>query len=89
MPIIEGIGWIAAAWLSYTAIPVSNTIDQYNHEFAQHVDAGDSCWDRVDGTVGEYGKPENYTLDATCNWTLESYTEEDTVTKWRLIREGR
>ena len=86
MPIIEGIAWIAIAWASHTAIPVSAAVDVWNNRFSHRVDSGRSCWDRIDGTVGEYGSPENYTLDLACNYRLESYTEEDTVTKWRLIR---
>jgi len=86
MPIIEAVGWIALSWASHTAIPVSAAVDAWNNRFVHRVDAGRSCWDRIGGTVGEYGSPENYTLDLACNYRLESYTEEDTVTKWRLIR---
>ena len=85
--LLEAIGYFAIAWSAHTTLPVADAVDRYNNRFARHVDAGDSCWDRVSGTVGEYGKPENYTLDATCNWKLERYTEEGTVTKWRLIRD--
>ena len=87
MTIIEAIGWFAAAYASHTALPVADAINQYNHEFAIAVDRGDYCWDRVGGQIGVYGKPENYTLDATCNWKLEHYTEEGTVSRWRLIRD--
>ena len=38
-----------------------------NNEFARAVDAGENCWRRVDGEVGEYGKPENYSWYPLCN----------------------
>lgn len=86
MGIVEGIGWIAMAWASHTVLPVSDMVDRYNDRFAARVDAGKSCWDRVSGEVGVYGGPHEFTLDAACNYRIETYEEQGTVKKWRLIR---
>jgi hypothetical protein len=86
MPIIEFIGWLAAAYTGTTALPVADAINDYNTKFAMAVDAGDSCFDRIGGEVGSYGVPGDFDLDPLCNYRLETYEMEDTVTKWRLIR---
>ena len=86
MPIIEGLGWIAATFLPFHMLPIQEPINDYNTNFAAAVDSGDSCWDRVDGTVNHYGSPSDYSLDLLCNYRLEHYTEEGTVKKWRLTR---
>jgi len=84
--LIEAVGYWAIAWGSHTALPLANMVDRHNERFAHRVDAGHSCFDRVGGTEGEYGKPENYTLDLACNYRLVKTTEEGTVTRWQLIR---
>ena len=86
MPLIEALGWIAAAWTGHTALPVSDAIDNYNRDFAISVDAGNSCWDRVSGDYGIYGGPDEFTLDPLCNYRLVSYEEPGTVKRWRLIQ---
>jgi len=86
MPIIEGIAWIAMSWAAHTAIPVSAAVDRFNAEFVAAVDAGDSCFDRIGGDVGSYGSPGDFDLDPLCNYRIQTYEVEDTVTKWRLIR---
>ncbi len=86
MPLIEALGWIAAAWTGHIALPVADAIDNYNRDFAIAVDAKHSCWDRIGGTEGEYGSPEHYSLDLACNYMLVKTTEEGTVTNWHLIR---
>jgi len=86
MPIIEGIGWIATAMMGFHSLPVAAALNHYNDQFAIAVDSGDSCWDRVSGTEGVYGGPHEFTLDAVCNYRIQHYTEEGTVSRWRLIR---
>ena len=86
MPLIEFIGWIAAAYAGHTALPVADAVDHYNREFAIAVDAGDSCFNRVSGEYGIYGGPHEFDLDPLCNYRIETYEEPGTVTKWRLIR---
>ena len=86
MPIIEAIGWLAAAYTGAVALPVAGAINQYNNRFAIRVDAGRSCYNRIGGEVGSYGSPSDFDLDPTCNYRVETYQVEDTVTKWRLIR---
>ena len=88
MPIIEFIGWLAAAYTGTTALPVADAINHYNDRFAIRVDAGRSCFDRIGGEVGSYGSPGDFDLDPLCNYRLQTYQVEDTVTKWRLIRSG-
>ena len=87
MPIIEGIGWIAATFLPIHFLPIHGPIEHFNTNFATAVDSGDSCFDRVDGVVGEYGDPSHYTLDPACNWRIESYETEGPVRQWRLVRD--
>jgi len=85
--IMEAIGYLAVAFGAHTTLPVAHMVDQYNTNFAIHVDSGDSCWDRVSGTEGVYGGPHEFTLDAVCNYRLETYEEQGPVTKWRLVRD--
>ena len=86
MPIIEAIGWLAAAYTGTVSLPVADAINHYNDRFAIRVDAGRSCFDRIGGEVGSYGSPNDFDLDPLCNYRLQTYEVEDTVTKWRLIR---
>jgi len=84
--LIEAVGYLAIAWGSHTALPFADMVDRHNKRFARRVDSGHSCWDRIGGSAGEYGKPEDYSLDLACNYRLVKTTEEGTVTRWRLIR---
>ena len=84
--LMEAIGWIAIAYGSHTALPLADAVDRYNNRFAHRVDAGRSCYNRIGGEVGSYGSPSDFDLDPACNYRLETYQVEDTVTKWRLIR---
>ena len=85
MPGITFIGWLAAAYMGTLALPAAQ-LTKFNHDFAVGVDAGDSCWDRVDGTPGMYGSPENYSLDIVCNYKLTHETVNKDVKVWRLGR---
>jgi len=89
MEIMKGLGWIASVLLPAMS-PVGDMItektSQFNVEFAKSVDAGESCFDRVGGTVGEYGKPSNYRLDLICNYRLKQVTKEGTYKEWVLER---
>jgi len=78
---ITFLGWLAAAYMGTYAIPAAQ-LDNFNTKFAVGVDAGDSCFDRVSGTPGTYGSPENYSLDLTCNYKLVK--SQGTV--WKLTR---
>ena len=75
---ITFLGWLAAAYMGTYAIPAAQ-LDNFNTKFAVSVDAGDSCFDRVSGTPGSYGSPENYSLDLLCNYRLVK--EQGTVYK--------
>jgi len=66
---ITFLGWLAAAYMGTYAVPAAQ-LDNVNTQFAINVDAGDSCFDRVSGTPGSYGSPENYSLDLACNYSL-------------------
>jgi len=89
MEIMTGLGWIASVFLPAMS-PVGGMItektSQFNSEFAQSVDSGDSCWNRVGGTVGTYGKPSDYSLDLICNYRLKQVTKEGTYKEWVLER---
>ena len=89
MEIMTGLGWIATVFLPAVS-PVGDMItektSQFNVEFAKAVDSGDSCWDRVGGTVGTYGKPGDYSLDLICNYRLKQVTKEGTYKEWILER---
>ena len=86
MPVIEFLGWLSAAYMGHTALPIADALNDYNTKFAMSVDAGDSCFDRIGGEVGSYGVPGDFDLDPMCNYRIQTYEVEDTVTKWRLIR---
>ena len=86
MPAIEFLGWLAAAYVGHTALPVADAINDYNNHFAMEVDRGASCFSRVSGIEGHYGGPGEFELDALCNYRLKTYEVEGTVTQWQLIR---
>ncbi len=67
---MAAIGWWASAYITTLALPAAQ-LDNLNTKFAVGVDAGDSCFDRVSGTPGEYGGPHNYSLDPLCNYRFE------------------
>ena len=79
------LGWLYAATLSSMAIP-GDRLDALNDAFARGVDSHKSCWDRVSGTVGEYGNPHDYSLDLLCNYRLRKVTKEGPYTSWILTR---
>ena len=89
MEIMTGLGWIATVLLPAVS-PVGEMItektNKFNVEFAKYVDSGDSCWDRIGGTVGTYGKPGDYSLDLICNYRLKQVTKEGTYREWVLER---
>jgi len=87
MPILEVIGWAALTFTPLQFVGVGPMINEVNDKFAQGVDSGESCWDRVGGAVEEYGKPSNYSLDLICNWRLKSSTTTKEVTSWELVRD--
>jgi len=78
MTIMAALGWWASAYITTLALPAAQ-LTKFNHDFAVSVDAGDSCFDRVSGTPGTYGSPENYSLDLLCNYRLVK--EQGTVYK--------
>ena len=89
MEIMTGIGWIASVFLpamSPLGTAITDKTNEYNTQFAHDVDAGDSCFNRVGGEVGTYGKPSNYSLDLICNWRLKHVTKEGTYKEWILER---
>ena len=83
---IEFIGWLAAAWMGQAALPAA-TLDKINNDFAHRVDHNDSCWDRVGGVRGSYGKPGDYSLDLLCNWRLKKVATTGEITEWQLVRD--
>ena len=87
MPILEAIGWAALTFTPLQVVGAGPMIDEVNNKFAQDVDAGHSCWNRVGGTVGEYGQPSDYSLDLICNWRLKKSTTTQEVTSWELVRD--
>ena len=85
MPGMTFIGWLAAAYIGSLALPAA-TLTKLNHDFTKRVDSGDSCWDRVSGTPGTYGSPEDYTLDISCNYRLKKVSQEGTHEVWQWSR---
>ena len=89
MEIMTGIGWVASVMLpalSPVGTMVTDKTNEFNTKFAQHVDAGNSCFDRVGGEVGSYGKPSDFSMDLLCNWRLKQVTKEGTYKEWILER---
>ena len=82
---ITFLGWLAAAYMGTLALPAAQ-LDNFNTKFAVGVDAGDSCFDRVSGATGTYGKAENYSLDLLCNYRLTHEVVNKDVKVWRLSR---
>lgn len=89
MPIMEAIGWFVITFAPLSMSGVGPAIDRANEGFTMQVDTGNSCWDRVGGEVGTYGKPSDYSLDLMCNWRIKKYekVEEVKTTGWELVRE--
>ena len=61
-------------------------LNTFNDQFAMDVDAGKSCFDRVGGESGSYGKPSDFSMDALCNYRLKSKDVPSTSRKWYLER---
>ena len=85
MPIIEGLGWLASAYIGSLGLPVG-TLTEFNDRFAYKVDHNQSCFTRVGGVHGSYGKPEDYTLDLLCNYNLRRVQKEGTYEVWQWSR---
>lgn len=85
MSALTFMGWLALSYAGTLAIPAAQ-LTKFNNDFAASVDSGDSCWDRVGGTPGIYGSPENYSLDIVCNYKLTHETVTQDVKVWRLSR---
>jgi hypothetical protein len=83
---MEAIGWLAAAWMGQAALPAA-ALDKINDAFAYRVDHNDSCWDRIGGVHGAYGKPGDYSLDLLCNWRLKKVATTGEITEWQLVRD--
>ena len=89
MEIMTGLGWIVSVMLpalSPVGTMVTEETSKFNMEFVQSVDSGDSCFDRIGGTVGTYGKPSDYSLDLICNYRLRQVTKEGTYKEWHIER---
>ena len=89
MEIMTGLGWIASVMLpalSPVGTMITQKTNEFNTEFAQSVDAGNSCFDRIGGEVGSYGKPSDFSMDLLCNWRLKQVTKEVTYKEWVLER---
>jgi hypothetical protein len=65
----EIAGAIFIAYLGAISYPFNTAMD-INTAFAQRVDAVQSCWYRIDGEVGSYGSPHNYSLDLLCRYRV-------------------
>ena len=89
MEIMTGIGWIASVMLpalSPVGTMITDKTNEFNKAFAHSVDSGDSCFNRIGGEVGTYGKPSDYSLDLICNYRLKQVTKEGTYKEWVLER---
>ena len=78
------MGYVLAFIIS--AVAANQPLNTFNDQFAMSVDSGDSCWDRVAGEVGSYGKPSDFSMDALCNYRLKSKDVPSTSRKWYLER---
>jgi len=85
MPGMTFLGWLAAAYVGTLTIP-AQTLDDFNTRFANKVDSGHSCWDRVGGAEGTYSKPGDYSLDLACNYRLKRSVTTGEVVRWELVR---
>ena len=81
MGIITGLGWVAAAYMGTLALPTAQ-LDNYNKGFAYKVDHNQSCFTRIGGIHGAYGKPSDYSLDPVCNYKLKKVEG----TTWSITR---
>ena len=89
MEIMTGLGWIASVMLpalSPVGTMITEETSKFNKAFVHSVDSGDSCFNRIGGTVGTYGKPSDYSLDLICNYRLSQVTKEGTYKEWVLER---
>ena len=78
------MGYVLAFLIS--AVAANQPLNTFNNQFAMDVDAGKSCFDRVSGKVGSYGKPSDFSMDALCNYRLKSKDVPSTSRKWYLER---
>ena len=78
------MGYVLAFLIS--GVAAYQPLNTFNDQFAADVDAGKSCFDRVSGEVGSYGKPSDFSMDALCNYRLKSKDVPSTSRKWYLER---
>ena len=78
------MGYILAFLIS--GVAANQPLSTFNEQFAMDVDAGKSCFDRVGGEVGSYGKPSDFSMDYMCNYRLKSKEVPSTSRKWYLER---
>ena len=78
------MGYVLAFLIS--GVASYQPLNTFNDQFAADVDAGKSCYDRVSGEVGSYGKPSDFSMDALCNYRLKSKDVPSTSRKWYLER---
>ena len=85
MTALTFMGWLALSYIGTLAIPVAQ-LTKFNKEFTYAVDHNQSCFTRVAGIHGVYGKPSDYSLDLLCNYKLTHETVNKDVKVWRLSR---
>ena len=78
------MGYVLALIIS--ALAANQPLNTFNNQFAMDVDAGNSCFDRVAGEVGSYGKPSDFSMDYMCNYRIHMEEVPSTSTKWKIKR---
>jgi hypothetical protein len=78
------MGYVLALIIS--AVAANQPLNTFNDQFAADVDAGNSCFDRVAGEVGSYGKPSDFSMDYMCNYRIYMEEVPSTSTKWKIKR---
>ena len=80
------MGYVLAFLIS--AVAANQPLSTFNDQFAMSVDSGDSCWDRVAGEVGSYGKPSDFSMDYMCNYRLmkEPVPMDQPRYEWKIKR---
>jgi len=80
------MGYVLAFIIS--AVAANQPLDTFNDQFAADVDAGNSCFDRVAGEVGSYGKPSDFSMDYMCNYRLtkEPVPMDQPRYEWKIKR---
>jgi hypothetical protein len=78
------MGYVLAFIIS--AVAANQPLNTFNDQFAMDVDSGNSCFDRVSGDVGSYGKPSDFSMDYMCNYRIHMEEVPSTSTKWKIKR---